>query len=148
MCCGGRRRRVSEVKNGQVVTKVVEDAMGQPVYMQYTGNRKGGFSVTGTVSRRSYRINRNSPIFVVDSDDAEDMARLPDFRIVSKMPSQPVVTVSGISAAEQVAQQITARFAAQPQTNVLNVPNVPPRMQKRVRGVDERGTSKPNLSGF
>jgi hypothetical protein len=122
---------VAEVRKGKVTTKVREDPVGEPVYMQYTGTRVGSFSVTGDVTRRSYRVNRNTPVFIVDSEDSEELASRPDFRIMSRVSNQPTLTRTSATAAEQVAREITNRFPSKP--------------VKQSRPVSDRGTSKPNL---
>jgi hypothetical protein len=129
MCCG---RRIPKIVNKRVVTVEKEDGpVGQPVYMQYTGTRVGGFSIDGPVTKRSYRVNAASrAMFVVDSDDAMVLAQRPDLKIVSRLSEPaPTVTIAGEGAAVDIVRQIAQRFPPKRQS-----PRVP-----------DRGTTKVSL---
>ena len=155
--CGHQRVGVvATVKDGEVKTTVKEeiDPMAM-VYVLYTGNRTGAFTVFGKATKRAYRVTKYKPLFPVDEQDAPSIVNGVDF--VLRAPTQPEkVKGKTRSGPKEVLEAMEEAFPLQSQGRQQEWRRDRParptstaaaEAPKRIlRQVDEKGTSKVTLN--
>lgn len=82
--------------------------MANPIYVEYTGTKVGGFTVYGEETRRPYRVSVYQPIFLADERDVPGIVARRDFRPLSDMNQDvPANFGSGVVDAERAITNLT-----------------------------------------